>query len=82
MANSFTMLLVSGAILAVLCYIFRRPLMYLFGASDVTYPYADAYLTIYLCGTLFVMVSLGMNNFINARASASQVCSLYPLELC
>ena len=67
MANSFTMLLVSGLILAVLCYVFRRPLMYLFGASDVTYPYADAYLTIYLCGTLFVMVSLGMNNFINAQ---------------
>ena len=29
--------------------------------------YADAYLSIYLCGTLFVMVSLGMNNFINAQ---------------
>lgn len=67
MGNSFSMLLISGVILAVLCFIFRRPLMYLFGASDVTYPYADAYLTIYLCGTLFVMVSLGMNNFINAQ---------------
>src|SRR5699024_4096799 len=50
-----------------LCLIFRRPLLYLFGASDVTYPYADAYITIYLLGTLFVMVSLGMNNFINAQ---------------
>lgn len=67
MGNSFSMLLISGVILAVLCFVFRRPLMYLFGASDVTYPYADAYLTIYLCGTLFVMVSLGMNNFINAQ---------------
>lgn len=67
MGNSFSMLLISGVILAVLCFVFRRPLMYLFGASDVTYPYADAYLTIYLFGTLFVMVSLGMNNFINAQ---------------
>lgn len=67
MANSFSMLLISGILLALLCFIFRRPLMYLFGASDVTYPYADAYLSIYLCGTLFVMVSLGMNNFINAQ---------------
>ena len=32
-----------------------------------TYPYADGYLTIYLCGSLFVMVSLGMNQFINAQ---------------
>ena len=33
----------------------------------MTYPYADGYLTIYLCGSLFVMVSLGMNQFINAQ---------------
>lgn len=41
--------------------------MYLFGASDATFPYADAYLTIYLLGTIFVMISLGMNNFINSQ---------------
>lgn len=42
-------------------------MLYLFGASDVTFPYADEYLSIYLCGTLFVMISLGMNPFINAQ---------------
>lgn len=67
MGNSFTMLLASGAVLMVLCLIFREPVLYLFGASEVTYPYADQYITIYLCGTLFVMTSLGMNNFINAQ---------------
>lgn len=67
MGNSFTMLLLSGTILAILCYIFKHPLLYLFGASDVTYPYANAYLCVYLLGTLFVMTSLGMNNFINAQ---------------
>lgn len=67
MGNSFSMLLLSGVVLAALCMMFKRPLLYLFGASDVTYPYADAYLTIYLLGTLFVMISLGMNNFINAQ---------------
>lgn len=67
MANSFSMLLLSGLVLAILCYIFKHPLMYLFGASDVTYPYADAYLSLYLCGTFFVMITLGMNNFINAQ---------------
>ena len=67
MGNSFTMLLLSGTVLAILCFVFKHPLLYLFGASDVTYPYADVYLRIYLLGTLFVMTSLGMNNFINAQ---------------
>ena len=67
MGNSFAMLLASGTLLAVFCYLFKHPLLYLFGASDVTYPYANAYISIYLLGTLFVMVSLGMNNFINAQ---------------
>ncbi len=67
MGNSFTMLLITGAVLMVLCLIFRKPILYLFGASDATYPYANEYITIYLCGTLFVMTSLGMNNFINSQ---------------
>ena len=67
LGNSFSMLLISGGILMVLCYLFKRPLLYLFGASDITYPYANAYISLYLIGTLFVMISLGMNNFINAQ---------------
>ena len=66
MGNSFSLLLF-GAALTVLCLIFRRPILYLFGASDVTFPYANDYLTIYILGTLFVMISLGMNPFINAQ---------------
>lgn len=53
--------------LSVFCLVFRRPILYLFGASDVTFPYANDYLTIYLLGTLFVMIGLGMNPFINAQ---------------
>ena len=67
MGNSFSLLLLFGAALTVLCLIFRRPILYLFGASDVTFPYANDYLTIYILGTPFVMISLGMNPFINAQ---------------
>ena len=67
MGNSFALLLLFGSALTVLCLIFRRPILYLFGASDVTFPYANDYLTIYILGTLFVMISLGMNSFINAQ---------------
>lgn len=67
MGNSFSMLLLTGAVLMVLCLIFKEPVLYLFGASKDTFGYADAYITIYLFGTIFVMTSLGMNNFINAQ---------------
>ena len=67
MGNSFALLILFGSALTVLCLIFRRPILYLFGASDVTFPYANDYLTIYILGTLFVMISLGMNPFINAQ---------------
>lgn len=67
MGNAFTLLLIFGVSLTVLGWLCRRPLLYLFGASDLTFPYADEYLTIYLLGTLFLMISLGMNPFINAQ---------------
>ena len=67
MGNSFALLLLFGAGLSLLCLLFRRPILYLFGASGQTYPFARDYLTIYLLGTLFVMIGLGMNPFINAQ---------------
>lgn len=67
MGNSFSLMVISGIFLTIFCLLFRKPMLYLFGASDVTYPYADAYITIYLLGSLFVMVGLGMNSFINSQ---------------
>ena len=67
MGNAFTLLLIFGAAVTALFLVIKRPMLYLFGASDATYPYADAYMTIYLMGTLFVMIGLGMNPFINAQ---------------
>ena len=67
LGNSFALLLLFGGALTALCLLFRRPILYLFGASDVTFPYADDYLTIYLLGTVCVMIGLGMNPFINAQ---------------
>ena len=67
LGNTFTMLLISSIILTAVGYIFRKPILYLFGASDETYVYADAYLTVYLVGTVCVMLSTGLNGFINAQ---------------
>ena len=67
MGNSFILMILFGLILTVLGLIFKRPLLYLFGASDATISYAEDYVTIYLLGSLFVMVGLGMNSFINSQ---------------
>lgn len=70
LGNGFTMLLIFGVSLTCLGLLFRRPLLYGLGASSVTFPYANAYLTIYLFGTTFSMLSLGLNAFINAQGFA------------
>ena len=46
MGNAFSMLLITGVILTVIGLLFKKPLLYAFGASDATYPYANSYLTI------------------------------------
>ncbi|HJA63580.1 MAG TPA: MATE family efflux transporter [Candidatus Intestinimonas stercoravium] len=70
MGNAFSLLLILGVAATVFFLAVRRPMLYLFGASDDTFPYADAYLTIYLLGTVFVMIGLGMNPFINSQGFA------------
>lgn len=67
MGNSFVMMLATGVVLTVIGLVFKRPILYLFGASDSTFPFADQYLTIYLLGNVFVMIGLGMNSFINSQ---------------
>ncbi|MCM1150118.1 MAG: MATE family efflux transporter [Butyricicoccus sp.] len=71
MANAFTLLLIIGAAVTVLFLIYMERIIYLFGASEDTYQYAADYARIYILGTLFVMISLGMNSFINAQGFAS-----------
>ena len=70
MSHSFVLLTIFSFIIMSLCYLFRRPVLYAFGASDATYVYADAYLKIYLLGTPFAMLGTGMNMFINAQGFA------------
>lgn len=67
LGNTCSLLLGCSALMFLFCYLLRRPVLYLFGASDASYVYADAYLRIYLFGTPFVMLSTGLNGFINAQ---------------
>ena len=67
MGNTFVLLVGTGVLLMSIGLLLYEPVLYLFGASDATLPYAEEYIRIYLLGTVFVMISLGMNPFINSQ---------------
>lgn len=64
LGNSVSFLMLCTVALMTFFYAFQRPLLYMFGASDATIGYAMDYLSIYLLGTLFVELALGLNAFI------------------
>ena len=71
-ANSFLMLCIFSVVLMITAFSLRRVMLPIFGASDATYPYAEAYFTVYLWGTAFNLLSLGMNQFIICQGYAKK----------
>lgn len=70
LGNSVSFLVICTVLLMAFFYAFQEPLLYMFGASDVTIGYAMDYLSIYLAGTLFVELALGLNAFIICQSQA------------
>lgn len=70
MGNSMALLLVFSIVLTIFFQLFKTPLLYAFGASDNVIFYAQEYITLYLWGTVFVMLSLGLNTFISGQGNA------------
>lgn len=70
MGNSFCALVVAGLLLTVIFSIFCEPLLYMFGASESTITYASDYLRIYVLGSVFVLVTTGMNSYITSQGFA------------
>ena len=67
LGNSFSMLLIFSVALTMIFQLSKEPLLYMFGASDNTIGYAVDYITIYLWGTIFVQIALGLNLFITSQ---------------
>ncbi len=67
LGNALAMLLITSALLTTVFLVFGEPLLMLFGASEATLPFALDYLNIYLLGTVFVMLSVGLNPFISSQ---------------
>lgn len=70
LGNSTSLLILFSIILTVLFLIIQKPVLYAFGASDNIIGYAVDYLTIYLIGTVFVQMSVGLNTFISCQGNA------------
>ena len=70
LGNSFSMLLIFSVALTMIFQLSKEPLLYMFGASDNTIGYAVDYITIYLWGTIFVQIALGLNLFITSQGQA------------
>ncbi|MEG1971670.1 MAG: MATE family efflux transporter [Oscillospiraceae bacterium] len=70
MGNCFIMLLLISAVIGISFYAFAEPILTLFGASSQTLPFALEYMKIYLLGTPFVCIALGMNAFITTQGFA------------
>lgn len=72
LANCFLALIIFAAALTAVVIPLREPMLTLFGASGNIYPYADAYFTVYVSGTVFALLSTGMNQFIIAQGFAKR----------
>ncbi|MBO5080980.1 MAG: MATE family efflux transporter [Lachnospiraceae bacterium] len=70
MGNCFSLLLIFSIFLTIVFYIFAPEMLTFFGASDVTLPYAVDYARIYILGSVFVLIVLGMNTFITTQGFA------------
>lgn len=70
LGNGVTMLIFFTAVLMLVFYAFMKPLLYMFGASDATIGYGVTYISIYLIGTLFVELALGLNPYIISQGAA------------
>ena len=67
MNTSYSMVCACAVVLMVIGFLFARPILTVFGASQNALTYAYSYMMIYLIGTIPSMISIGMNPFINAQ---------------
>lgn len=69
-SNCFMLLCAISVVLTFVLLLIKDPMLRTFGASDAIFPYADAYFTVYICGTIFALLATGMNQFIISQGFA------------
>ncbi len=71
LGGCFTLLLLAAVVLTAVFEIWGEPLLWAFGVSADTVGYALPYLRIYVAGSVFVMLSMGLNLYITAQGFTS-----------
>lgn len=71
LGNGVFLLIIFTILLMGFFYLYQVPFLYLFGASDATIGYASSYVSIYLIGTIFVELALGLNTYIIAQGQST-----------
>lgn len=70
LSNSFVVLVLISIALTAVFFFWKEPMLIAFGATENTLPFANDYFSIYLIGTLFVQLALGLNPFISSQGFA------------
>ena len=70
LGNSVTSLIVISVVLTIFLEAVAEPILWMFGASEKTLPFALGYMRIYVAGSIFVMMTLGLNMFITTQGFA------------
>ncbi|MFI3250386.1 MAG: MATE family efflux transporter [Eubacteriales bacterium] len=70
LGGAVMLILAFTVLIMVVVTLFQEEILYAFGASDATISYAMDYISVYIMGTIFVLISLGLNLFISAQGKA------------
>ena len=70
-ANSFYLLLALSVMATVPLLVFRRQILFTFGCSEALWEYAEAYFTTYVSGTVFAVMSYGLNQITMSQGFSS-----------
>lgn len=70
MGNAVAALVILAIIITIVFQMYKENILWMFGASNNTISYAVDYIRIYLAGTIFVMIALGLNPFITTQGFA------------
>lgn len=83
LANCFLLMIIMSVLLTGLAFLFKDTLLVSFGATETIFPYADSYMSVYITGTLFAILSLGLNQFIICQGFAGLgMCSVMIGAVC
>jgi putative MATE family efflux protein len=70
LGNSVSSLILISLLVSLLVLLLKEPILLMFGASSNTLSYASDYISVYLCGTIFVQLTVGMNYYITTQGFA------------